>query len=103
MALEQHHGPVPVLPVDLKRWLLKHNDGLGDIKRTGLETQGQKTPNEMTDYWDQALKTIAVNGRLAALGSKGRNGEWEDGEGDDIVVWRRTVKELAERHADETK
>ncbi|MGC4121545.1 MAG: hypothetical protein QM765_44610 [Myxococcales bacterium] len=38
------------------------------------------------DYWDQPIHLILREGKLAALGSAGEDGVWNDGRGDDIVV-----------------
>lgn len=39
----------------------------------------------LRDVWGQELKLVLRDGRLSAIGSKGPNGRWEKGKGDDIV------------------
>lgn len=56
------------------------------IESRGICSLLDDSSGTLTDLWGRPLQLIVVDGRLAEVGSKGPNGEWEEGKGDDIVM-----------------
>ena len=42
--------------------------------------------DDFIDYWGRPVVLVVHEGRLVALGSKGADGKWENGEGDDVYI-----------------
>lgn len=76
----------PVILSELVSWLIEngvdpeYDDYINAEERTIL------------DSWGRSIVLISDDSRLTALGSKGPDGKWEGGKGDDIVVRLEEVR-----------
>ena len=55
------------------------------------------------DWWDSPIVLVVEEGKLKSLGSRGPNGQWEDGSGDDIVVTIKWLEQSAPAHSATTR
>lgn len=45
---------------------------------------------KFVDYWGNEIKVISLDGKFWGVASNGYNGVWENGMGDDVVVYRNS-------------
>jgi hypothetical protein len=77
---------VPLKPEELGKWLVKKDmDNTEEVLKLikSLKNIDDKS-GSIVDAWGNPLIVVAYNGTFAGLGSKGKNGIWEQGFGDDI-------------------
>lgn len=74
----------PSTPKAFMAWYAKHGVVTVDVEMSGEDY----TNGRLLDSWNNEVRLIAMDGKLAAMASCGSNGQWDNGQGDDIVVWR---------------